>query len=187
MTSYIGKELELFREARNWKSYLRSVIGPYLTGRVAEIGAGIGSTAEALADAPAVSHWLCAEPDADQIRQIETLQEARRLPGHVVSQRGTVAELPAEPSFEAVLYVDVLEHIEDDRRELMEAAARTVSGGRIIVIGPAWQFLYGPFDKAIGHYRRYTTAMYRHIAPPGVTTERLFYLDSAGILASLAN
>src|SRR6185503_3856669 len=94
---------------------------------------------------------------------------------------------PAQPSFDTILYIDVLEHIEDDRRELERAACRLKPGGRIIVLSPAHGWLYSPFDKAIGHCRRYTTTMLRELTPPALRIEKAFYLDSVGLLASSAN
>ena len=40
---YVGTELELFAAALKWKDYLAAQIQPFVTGRVLEVGAGIGS------------------------------------------------------------------------------------------------------------------------------------------------
>jgi len=50
---YVGRELELFASAINWKRYVKAEIGEYLIGDVLEIGAGIGSTTLALHDGTA--------------------------------------------------------------------------------------------------------------------------------------
>lgn len=100
---------------------------------------------------------------------------------------GTVHDLPEEGKFDAILYIDVLEHIEDDRGEMFRAAARLKPGGALIVLAPAHPFLFTPFDAAIGHFRRYTRASLRTAAPETLRTERLVYLDSAGMLASAGN
>jgi hypothetical protein len=55
------------------------------------------------------------------------------------------------------------------------------------VLSPAHQFLFTEFDAAIGHYRRYNQVSLRACSPPGCVLTAMFYLDSAGILASLAN
>ena len=57
--AYIGTELELFAEARNWKSYLKRHFEPFIRGDVLEVGAGIGSTTAVLANSAARS-WLCS-------------------------------------------------------------------------------------------------------------------------------
>ena len=55
-----------------------------------------------------------------------------------------------------------------------------------MVYAPAHQFLYSPFDERIGHFRRYDRESLLASAPPKLTRETLVYLDSAGLLASLA-
>ena len=50
---YVGRELELFASAINWKRYVKAEIREYLIGDVLEIGAGIGSTTLALHDGTA--------------------------------------------------------------------------------------------------------------------------------------
>jgi hypothetical protein len=84
-------------------------------------------------------------------------------------------------------YIDVLEHIDDDHSELKAAAAKLKVGGRLIVLAPAHQRLFTPFDQSVGHFRRYNRNMMRDAAPPELKVERIFYLDSVGLLASLAN
>lgn len=55
------------------------------------------------------------------------------------------------------------------------------------MLAPAHQWLFTPFDEAIGHYRRYTRRWLRAAAPDGLALSRLVYLDSIGMLASLGN
>jgi len=89
--------------------------------------------------------------------------------------------------FDTILYIDVVEHIEKDREELKRAASHLRPGGHLIVLSPAHQRLFSPFDAAIGHFRRYNRAMLRAISPAGLLLERMRYLDSAGMILSAAN
>jgi hypothetical protein len=70
---------------------------------------------------------------------------------------------------------------------MARAAARLNPGGALIVLAPAHPFLFTPFDAAIGHFRRYTRASLRAVAPGTLRVEKLVYLDAAGMLASAAN
>ncbi len=186
-TAYVGSELEIFRHAHNWKSYFRARLSEHIGGVVAEVGAGIGATTEALSDVDGVTRWECVEPDAGQMRKVEALAAAGRLPSYVVLREGTLSDIALKPAFDTILYIDVLEHIDDDKGELLEAAHRLKPGGRLVVLAPAWQFLYSPFDAALGHYRRYTLASLRSVAPAEVGEVAAYYLDGIGFLASLAN
>ena len=83
--------------------------------------------------------------------------------------------------------MDVLEHIEDDRAEVARAARQLRPGGHIIALSPAHQWLFTPFDEAIGHHRRYSRAGFGALAGDDLEEVRLAYLDSIGLFASLAN
>jgi hypothetical protein len=81
----------------------------------------------------------------------------------------------------------VLEHIEADRAQLDHAGRHLKPSGRIVVLSPAHNSLYTPFDKALGHFRRYNTASLRAATPDGLVADKVFYIDSVGLLASLGN
>ncbi len=179
---YIGEELDVFFHARNWKRYWSSRIHRWIVGDALEVGAGIGANTADL-QTPAVRSWHCLEPDP---RLTERLREAVAGTPSCEVSCGITASLSGE-SWDTILYIDVLEHIEDDRGELARAARLLRPGGHIIVLSPAHQFLFSPFDAAIGHYRRYNKTTLRACTPPGCRLEAMFYLDSLGMVASLAN
>ncbi len=184
---YIGNELALFEHATRWKAYYGGRLRPYLRGRVLEVGAGIGGTTRALCDGRPTD-WLCLEPDAGLVAQIAALLAQGALPAAVRLRVGTLADLPAaEGLFDAVLYVNVIEHIEDDAAELARAYARLAPGGALLVVVPAHQWLFSRFDAAIGHFRRYSRAQLRQVLPAAGSMRQLEYLDSLGLLASAAS
>ncbi len=57
----------------------------------------------------------------------------------------------------------------------------------MIVLSPAHNWLFSPFDAAIGHFRRYSRKSLIAVAPDSLRLVRAFYLDSVGMAASLAN
>lgn len=184
--TYVGSELELFAAAINWKSYVRRQISPYLGRDVLEVGAGRGGTTRVLCDGRA-DRWVCLEPDAALAGRLLATIDDGELPGCCRMRVGTLADLEAREEFDTILYMDVIEHIAEDRAELERAAARLRPGGHLIVLSPAHQWLFTPFDAAIGHYRRYAKRTLRAAGPAGLPLIRLAYLDAAGMLASLGN
>src|SRR5579883_1179753 len=175
---YVGSELSIFEKARNWKAYWSAQIAPFVRGDVLEVGAGIGANTRLLAELK-FDAWTALEPDGSLAEQIE-------LPSAKHHKRvGTIEDVGGR--FDAILYIDVLEHIEDDRGEMERAAEHLRPGGSLIVLAPAHPFLFTPFDKAIGHYRRYTRESLRAVAPEELDEVRMVYLDSVGMLASAAN
>lgn len=183
---YVGSELDLFAGVHNWKNYWSAWVRPYIVGDVLEVGAGIGTNTPLLDQGPR-GRWVCLEPDP-QLAARMTVQLRKAAGGKAYeSVCGTLSDLKPSERFDTIIYIDVLEHIEHDAEELKAAAGRLRPGGRIVVLSPAHQRLYTPFDKAIGHFRRYSREMLRKISPSGVRIEELVYLDCAGLLASTAN
>ncbi|MDZ4873289.1 MAG: hypothetical protein CLLPBCKN_002685 [Chroococcidiopsis cubana SAG 39.79] len=184
--SYIGAELELFSQAYNWKNYYGNLVQKYLQGRVLEVGAGIGATTEFLCKGHQ-KEWLCLEPDPILTEKIDLKISVGRVPACCKSRVGTSADLASNDRFDTIIYMDVLEHIEDDRTEVKTVTQHLSDGGYLVVLAPAHQWLFTPFDRAIGHYRRYNKQSLASTIPRSLNCIQLIYLDSIGLLASLGN
>lgn len=184
--TYIGTELEIFSKAQNWKRYFKSVIAPHFGSRVLEVGAGIGATTAILCDGTQ-SEWVCLEPDSALLDDVRTKIGDGGLPPCCTPKVGTVQGLLENDRFDSIIYIDVLEHIDADADELDAALRHLKRGGKLVVLSPAWQFLYSPFDRQIGHFRRYTKDSIRAITPQGARITLLKYLDAVGLFTSLAN
>jgi ubiquinone/menaquinone biosynthesis C-methylase UbiE len=88
--------------------------------------------------------------DADQIHGYEG-------PDRVSFVTGLLQEPPlAEHSFDLVLALDVLEHIEDDVTAFARAQRLVKPGGLLLVTVPALPMLWGGQDVVNQHFRRYT-------------------------------
>lgn len=182
---YLGQELDLFVLAHAWRRYWASRLRGSLGRRVLEVGAGIGSSTLELWHG-GFERWLAVEPDPDLADKLE-----RRLaplgPGRPQIHRGTLRSLPSDERFDTALYVDVLEHLEDDSDEVARATARLEPGGRLIALSPGHPWLFSPFDQAVGHMRRYTRRGFATMIGRHLVVERAFHLDAAGALLSLGN
>jgi SAM-dependent methyltransferase len=183
--AYAGSELELFAGARNWKRYLLAKVAPHLGDEVLEVGAGMGAFTRAAAGSR--RRWVCVEPDPAMHAGLRQAVSDKSLPAGVEAMLGGLEVVPGGELFDSVVYIDVLEHVEDDRGEMQRAFDRLRPGGRLVVLAPAHQSLYSPFDQAIGHFRRYDARSLAGVAPAGAAQEVMSYLDSAGLFASLAN
>lgn len=181
---YQGSELELFALATHWKSYFAKQLIPHIAGDVLEVGAGLGGTTPHLLS-PAVVSWCCLEPDPALADRIRSSISAGDLPEYCRVLCGTTKSV--EGQYDTVLYMDVLEHIREDAAELHEAARICRPGGKLIVLGPAHNWLFSPFDAAVGHHRRYSLPQLRQLCPRGFTVKTGRYLDSVGLAASGAN
>jgi SAM-dependent methyltransferase len=183
--SYGGTELPLFALARNWKAYVGGLLAPYIGGDVLEVGAGIGASTLHLRPRT-MGRWLSLEPDPDLCRALrESVRSMGTPPVEVLNK--VVGGLGPDELFDTILYLDVLEHIPDDHGEMAIAAQHLRPRGHLVVLSPAHQFLFSPFDEAVGHLRRYNRATLLAALPPSLRPVQCMYIDSVGLCASLAN
>jgi SAM-dependent methyltransferase len=178
--------LDVFRYAKNWRSYWCDQILPFLGASVLEVGAGTGTVTEQIARY-GKGRWVAIEPDVDRFEKI--LTKLVTAGGLIVERSvGSLSSYSFDvDEFDTLIYSDVIEHIEDDRGELLAASAILRSGGYLCVLVPAHQWLFNRFDEEIGHYRRYSRRSLRDLF--GKDFEEVFvrYLDGAGLFASLTN
>ena len=184
--TYEGAELDLFSGATNWKQYWSSIIKPFIGDSVLEVGAGIGANTKLFA-ACKFEKWIAIEPDCTLVNRVNKDCQHSKYPANFEIYAIKIEDVPSDCKFDTILYVDVLEHIQDDKKELEYAAKRLKSGGKIIILSPANDYLYTSFDRAIGHYRRYNKRTLLSIKPEGMKVDSIFYIDSIGMLASLGN
>ncbi len=137
---------------RGRQRILETVLHHQLNGRksisIASIGCG---PAEGLL-------WLnkLTAPDGRIVGVEQDLIHARHAPPEIDYVIGDITALPFEENlFDAVLVLDVLEHLDDDAAGLREAAQLVKPGGLLLVTVPALPSLWGGQDVISHHRRRY--------------------------------
>lgn len=183
---YSGEELDVFERANNWKAYWADIVRPHIGKRILEVGAGIGSTTVVLKGVE-YERWVCIEPDSVLCEKIEQKKRSGILPNTIEVNNSVLSGVSDSERFDTILYIDVLEHIENDLAELEMAASLLSNKGKIIVLSPSHNFLFSPFDKKIGHFRRYNKKNLTKIIPATTKLVEIKYMDSIGFFASLGN
>jgi 16S rRNA A1518/A1519 N6-dimethyltransferase RsmA/KsgA/DIM1 with predicted DNA glycosylase/AP lyase activity len=103
-------EFAALAQARNYRRTLFAEFGPFLRGEVVEVGAGIGQMTGHLVELPGVNRAVAVEPDREFCAR-----HRAQFPAHELVE-GTVANLPAGSAWDAILSINVLEHIRGRRR-----------------------------------------------------------------------
>lgn len=184
MSNYIGNELDLFSHAFNWKKYWTNKLSSHIFGSVLEVGAGLGTNTPYLINQRTTT-WTCLEPDYLLVKQIKDKIQNGTLPKSVNVIHGSLKDL--SNTYDTIIYIDVLEHIELDNEEILKATTLLNKGGKIVSLSPAHQSLYNEFDKRIGHFRRYNKSSIKKLFNNDLIEIDIFYLDSVGLLASISN
>ncbi len=167
--------------APNYHRWILDQFAEHLGQRIAEVGAGCGNFSKMLI-ADRSRQVTAFEPSSnmfpalDQLaQQYENLETVNSILGDAVDRY--------DGQFDSIVYINVLEHIEDDKAELELAKKALKPGGKIIIFVPALGFLYSRFDKLIGHYRRYhKNPLVDLVNASEFEVIRAKYFDIAGIL-----
>jgi SAM-dependent methyltransferase len=144
-------------DQRRYRAWQHELISPHCGPEVLEVGAGLGEFAAQFSglrrhvvsdvDPGAVASMAARFRDRPEV-------EARRLDL-------ATGDLDIGAPVSTVVAINVLEHLEDDRRALRALAGTVEPGGRVVLWVPGYQQLYGDFDRLVGHVRRYTPATLR--------------------------
>jgi SAM-dependent methyltransferase len=120
--------------------------------RVLEVGCGTGFVLDGLRrSSPNLSLAGCdIHPEA--------LRGARRRVTGVGLFRADACRLPVRGAFDAVMALDVIEHLDDDRSALAELFRALKPGGGLLVMVPQHQWLWSAVDEFSRHRRRYHRA-----------------------------
>jgi SAM-dependent methyltransferase len=171
-------EFTALSQAENYRAALLGEFSKHLRGNVLEVGAGIGQLTELLLKNSALDKLVSIEPDAAFCARLSAL-----FPAHSIIQ-GTITDAPDE-NWNAILSVNVLEHISDDQHELKiyrQKLARQT--GTLCLFVPARPEIYAPIDKDFGHFRRYTWPELRaKLECAGFQIHKLRYYNFAGYFA----
>jgi ubiquinone/menaquinone biosynthesis C-methylase UbiE len=96
----------------------------------------------------------------------ESLNLARSKLGSDRVREGTCTSLPVPDSSADILTaLDVVEHIEEDQKALVEFSRVLRPGGVLIITVPALMWLWSDWDEVLHHFRRYTRRSLKRIIP----------------------
>ena len=138
---------------------------------VLDAGCGWGVTLSALERVGYQATGLDVSPQA--LRRID--QPCRRL-----VEADLTSAWPSDAlMYDAVLALDVIEHLDDDQAAVTALAQRVSPGGVLIISVPALPELFSEFDAIQGHRRRYRPDILQStFAASGLEVERIFWWGS---------
>lgn len=173
-------------KARNYFAWQRRMVLKELGQRIIEVGCGVGNFTGMLLDRELV---VAVDIEAECVERLKMRYPDR--PNLQVfcgdASDGTFGEL-ARFRPDSIVCLNVLEHVQDDRKALAAMAAMLSPGGVIVVFVPAFEALYGPLDHNLGHYRRYRRKPLLEMAKSaGLTVQTAHYVNAVGFLGWWAN
>jgi 2-polyprenyl-3-methyl-5-hydroxy-6-metoxy-1,4-benzoquinol methylase len=150
--------LELFSGTRQINRWMYDQIAPFCKGHILEIGSGIGN----ISDFILMNHEEVTLSDVKPAycRRLEqTFSDRHSLRGIYPIDLAVPDIERVYPRlagvFDTVIALNVVEHIDDHEQAIRNARKLLKVGGKVVVLVPAYRWLYNPLDKELGHFRRY--------------------------------
>jgi SAM-dependent methyltransferase len=166
-------------DAVRYRDYLFELIEPHCGDSVLEVGAGMGDFADLFG---AAKNVIASDSDP---RCVAHLASKFRERSHVqVRTLDLTGDDVLAERVDTGVAINVFEHIEDDVHALRTLGKQVRPGGSIVILVPGYPALFGPFDQAVGHVRRYTPdSLARSVTEAGLTIEVLRPMNFIGGIA----
>tara|TARA_B100000029_G_C17563732_1_gene954357 strand:+ start:359 stop:1051 length:693 start_codon:yes stop_codon:yes gene_type:complete len=174
---YNGWELKFFDKSKNFRNYQLSLIKDHLKGHIAEVGPGNGIN---------LSNYYKYPKKIDLYEPTKKLYlELKKKFKNNNKIKFYNKVFGGTKKYNAILYLDVIEHIKEDKKEIIKAFKLLKKNGNLIINVPAFLHLYSNFDRDVGHFKRYSKNDFKkilnYINYKNVT---FIYYDSIGYLLS---
>src|SRR4030095_3925417 len=150
---YPGRDLEAMQFAHNYHRWILEEARPFIGRVVAEVGGGRGRFPLFLLQFSQIEQLIAFEPSMEMF---QLLMKAVGSDPRLRPQQSRFAAGRHTEHFDSMLYINVLEHVENDRAELRLIRESLKLGGTAIFFVPAMRLLFSKFDRDIGHFRRYS-------------------------------
>lgn len=164
--AYGTETLEVISGAGNFNRWMYQTIRKHCSGDILEIGSGIGNISRYFIEDGA--EITLSDFDRTYLPRLE--QKFGKYPNLNGLYRLDLSDKELEKNhpnligtFDTVFALNVVEHIEDHHQALRNAFKLLRTGGKVVILVPAFQFLYNGFDEQLGHYRRYTAKTLKNL------------------------
>jgi 2-polyprenyl-3-methyl-5-hydroxy-6-metoxy-1,4-benzoquinol methylase len=185
-TEYTIADQERMRAAQRYFQWQARMAEAELGKRVLEVGCGMGNFSDHLRDRKqvigidveenCVAHWK------------ERFADRPHYTGFMMNAESPEFRDLKRYEIDSIACLNVLEHIDKHELVLRHMWEVLPAGGRVVLMVPAFESLYGEIDARLGHFRRYTRASLATVAESaGFRLRRLKYMNFIGFFGWWAN
>ncbi len=178
-SDYTVADQQRMTKAKRYFDWQSDLSKAQLGRRILEVGCGLGNFTERLLDRELVV-GIDIDPHCIQHHRTRFAGQPQIRSRVLDALDPAFLELRHE-RIDSIVCLNVLEHIEQDQTVLERMQQVLPSGGRVVLMIPAFMALYGPIDHHLGHYRRYTRAsLIETAARAGLRPRDIRYMNTAG-------
>ena len=167
----------------NYNQWIYRIIEPYVGKKILEVGCGVGNMTTYLKKSGEVIGIDCTEKYIEYMKI--DFPDIKIHNFNIMDEN--VLELK-EHDFDTVVCINVLEHVKDDLKALVNMYKLLKSDGRLVLIVPAHKLLYGSLDVKVDHWRRYSRKeLSDKLVEAGFEIQRLDYFNRIGVFGWFFN
>jgi SAM-dependent methyltransferase len=178
--------LEVIAKADHFNRWMYQSILPFCFGKILEIGSGIGNISSffikdgyqiSLSD---IRQNYCQYLEG-KYGENQNVGEVLRM--DLISPNFRKQFEKFEEKFDTVFALNVVEHINNDLLAIENCRFLLKKGGHLIILVPAYMWLYNGFDEALGHMKRYDKkSLHQLFISNSMEIIKSRYFNLAGIL-----
>jgi SAM-dependent methyltransferase len=151
--------LEVIAQADRFNKWMYDEFKHQLKGEILEIGSGIGNISQlVIEEGRSITLSDYNDEYCESLRkkfsQHRNVREVIRI--DLLDPDFEDIYSVYKEKFDSIFLLNVIEHIQDDLAAVKNCNFLLRSGGHLILLAPAYSWLYCTFDKQLGHYRRYS-------------------------------
>ena len=153
--------LNVIEKADRFNEWMYNSISPYCTGKIIEIGSGIGNISKFFIRENKEIVLSDLRDNYCEILKVKFNNPILKI--DLVHPNFDVEYNLLMESFDSVFALNVIEHIDNDVLAIANCKKLLKKGGVLIILVPAYQCLFNNFDKELEHFRRYTNKSLKKI------------------------
>ncbi|HOK41221.1 MAG TPA: class I SAM-dependent methyltransferase [bacterium] len=177
---------EKLNQLKDVNEWLYEVIKPFIKKRILEIGCGLGGFLKILNEKNYYEFIAGTEIENSYFEKLNNQKKIKIINHNILTD--SLEEL-INYQFDTVICLNVLEHIENDKEAFNRICEIPISKGYIIILVPAFKFLFNKLDSNAGHFRRYSKKDFIYLCSQNKNIEikKIFYFNFFGIFGWFIN
>jgi len=175
--------LEVIAKADKFNQWMFETISPYCHGNILEIGSGIGNISRLFIQKG--YSIILSDTDEHYIEQLKTSFRGINIVSiDLIDEDFQKKYNRFFQTFDTVIFLNVLEHINNEDEAIENCRQFLKPGGALVILVPAYSFLFSKMDKELHHYRRYTAkTLSKVVSKKKFIVRKVFYFNAMGIFA----
>jgi SAM-dependent methyltransferase len=178
----------LLSERYNYNYWIYNNIQKFIGNNILEVGAGIGNITDFIMFKDKLT---LIDIDQNYVHYLNAKYSFRDK-SNFSALRADIQDIKSSPlaikTYDTIICLNILEHLKNDQKAVENMTSLLQPGGRLIILVPALNILYGSMDVSFGHYRRYNKKQLKVlIQAQDLEIIKFYYLNILGLFGWFLN